>query len=114
MIIRNFSIMFMDENVADVHVDGIRNTRIQLYTDVRYKQPLCVQINNFLAVYEFLRSRCYEDGRTDLNEILGQAGLKDNNPWEWVKISHGVTFDDYFWVRFPGEDLNWKDVMVRE
>lgn len=44
---------------------------------------------------------------------LAQAGLTHNNPWEWVKLTHGVTYEDLFWVRFPGETLTWKDVRVR-
>lgn len=39
--------------------------------------------------------------------------MENNNPWEWVRISHGVMFDDFLWIRFPGENLTWEDVKIR-
>lgn len=63
--------------------------------------------------FGFLKDRCYEDGRADLSEILRQAGLTSNNPYEWVKVCHGVTFEDFFWLKFEGENVTWNDVKVR-
>ena len=64
-------------------------------------------------VYDFLKSRCYEDERADLKEILDQAGLKSNNPWKWARITHGVTYEDFFWIKFDGEILTWEEVKIR-
>lgn len=41
------------------------------------------------------------------------VGLSENNPWKWCRISHGVTYEDFFWIRFEDEDIQWKDVRVR-
>ena len=46
--------------------------------------------------YNFLKDRCHEDGRADLHEILAQAGMTENNPYQWVRLTHGVTWDDFF------------------
>lgn len=64
--------------------------------------------------YTFLKSRCYEDDRDNLDEILKQANLSSNNPYEFVKASHGVTWEDYFWIRFKNENITWEEVKVRE
>lgn len=67
-------------------------------------------VNRF---YRFIKSRCYEDGRADLEEILHQAHLTSNNPYDFIRISHGVTYSDDFWIRFEYENISWKDVKVR-
>ena len=65
-------------------------------------------------LYRFFKSRCYEDGRDRLQEILAEAGMTDNNPYEWVDKTHGVTWEDYFWIKKKDEVITWKDVRVRE
>lgn len=111
---RNFSVFFRDEKVADVFVGGIRNTTIIKYTDIPYKQPFRSNTNAFLCVQDFLRSRCYEEGRSDLKSILEEAGLTENDPWAWNQLTHGVTYDDYWWIRFPGETIEWSEVKLRD
>ncbi|WP_333649028.1 hypothetical protein [Lacrimispora sp.] len=109
-----FTVMHMDEPVANVTIsEDKKNVEIQKLVPDSIKQPFGGNKLNLERVYDFLKGRCYEDGRADLQEILLQAGLASNNPWEWVKITHGVTYEDMFWVRFPDEDLTWEDVRVR-
>lgn len=70
-----------------------------------------------LSIYDFyifLKSRCYEDNRDDLDDILKQANLPSNNPYEFIKVSHGVTWEDYFWIRNKNENITWEEVRVRE
>lgn len=62
---------------------------------------------------KILELRCWDRGRADINEILAHLGLKDYNPYEIVKKTHGVSWNDYIWFRFPGENLTSKDVLVR-
>ena len=68
---------------------------------------------NSVRVYEFLKSRCYEDGRADLKDILSYHGLDGNNPYEWCRLTHGVTYEDFYWIRYDDEDIEWKDVRIR-
>ncbi|MCD8019660.1 MAG: hypothetical protein LUF92_08815 [Clostridiales bacterium] len=107
-----FTVMFQDTEVAKVTLDK-KKTIIEKYVPDSYCQPFGGPRQDRLRVYEFLESRCYENERGDLKEILEQASLTSNNPWEWVRITHGVTWEDFFWIRFPGENLKWKDVRVR-
>lgn len=116
-----YNIMYMDTLVAKVTTDENNMTiSIEKYISDSPIQPLWGDFskeskqsltNRF---YGFLKDRCYEDNRADLPVILKQAGLSSNNPYEWVKVSHGVTYEDFFWIRFEGEDnLTWNDVRVR-
>ena len=31
-----------------------------------------------------------------------------------VRKTHGVSYNDYLWFRFPGENLRAEDVLVRD
>ena len=109
-----FTVLHMDEPVANVWVSADhKQVRIDKLIPDGFKQPFCGGKLDTFRVYQFLKDRCYEDGRGDLQEILAQAGMSSNDPWEWVKHSHGVTYEDFWWIRFPGEQLTWKDVRVR-
>ena len=62
---------------------------------------------------KILEMRCFEKERGDIWEILEHLGLEEYNPQEMVKKTHGVSYNDYIWFRFPGENLTAKDVLVR-
>lgn len=110
----NFTVMHLDEPVAHVSVsDDKRKVSIRKLVPDSYKQPFCGNREDIFRVYDFLKSRCYENERADLKQILESTGMASNNPWEWVKKTHGVTYDDFIWIRFPGETLQWKDVAIR-
>ena len=44
---------------------------------------------------------------------IKNIGLSEYNPYEIVKHTHGVSYNDFIWFRFPGEKLTSKDVLVR-
>ena len=58
--------------------------------------------------------RCWDRRREDIDEILVHLGLKEYNPYEIVRKTHGVSWNDYIWFRFPGEKLTSRDVLVRD
>jgi hypothetical protein len=116
-----YHVMYMDTPVADVirENDGLVSM-IQKFVPDSPKQPFWGNTDEMSRqaltdrFYVFLKDRCYEDNRADLQNILKQAGLSLNNPYEWVKIAHGVTYEDFFWVKINDENLHWKDVNIRE
>ena len=109
-----YYVMCRDELAAIVELSGDRQSILfhKILPDGML-QPFSGSRLDVERFYSFLKSRCYEDGRADLPEILKQAHLKDNNPYNFIRISHGVTYEDDFWIRFEGENLKWKDVRVR-
>ena len=109
-----FTVMHKDEPVAHVKIsEDKKQVSIEKLIPDSYKQPFCGDREDIFRVYDFLESRCYENGRADLAEILEMAGMCENNPWEWIKRTHGVVYEDFIWIRFPGENLEWKDVAIR-
>ena len=79
----NFSIYFMDEIVSDVYMNtDEKKVDIKKYV-TGPKQPLMSDRNDVEYVYNFLKSRCFSNGRPDLQNILKEHGMESNNPYEW-------------------------------
>lgn len=111
----NFTVMHQNEPVARVEIsDDHKDTKIEKIIPDSVFQPFGGNDLSPERVYQFLKSRCYEDGRADLKDILEQAGLKENNPWEWNRITHGVVWEDDLWIRFDGEEIDWENVRWRK
>lgn len=109
----NFSVLFKDELVAKIIIDTLKHkTSIKRYV-LGPKQPFMCDRQDIHYIYGFLKSRCFEDSRPDLNKILSAHGLKENDPYKWCRKTHGVSYNDFWWIRFPGENLTWDDVKVR-
>ena len=111
----NFMVMHRNEPVAHVWIsDDHMNVRIEKIVHDSLIQPFSGDDLSINRVYRFLKSRCYEDGRAELQEILNQAELRENNPWEWNRVTHGVTWEDDLWIKFDGEELEWENVRWRK
>ncbi|MCM1263663.1 MAG: hypothetical protein NC313_13195 [Butyrivibrio sp.] len=107
----HFFVMHRNSQVAEVQVsDDHKAVKIRKIIADSIIQPFSGKDMSINRVYSFLKSRCYEDGYAGLKEVLEKAGLKDNNPWDWNRISHGVMWQDDIWIRFIGENINWEDV----
>ena len=113
MALREYEIMYKDEKVADVKILSIVHVEIKKYTNEFYKQPFLSDRTDIMYLYDFFKSRCYEDGRADLRSILTEAGLQHNDPWKWIDLTHGVTYDDFWWIKHPEEELTWEQVKIR-
>lgn len=111
----DFTVMYRNEEVAFVHVSADHKdvSIIKLIPD-GMKQPFNGNKLDLERVYAFLKERCFEDGYSDLKRVLEVYDMESNNPWEWNRKTHGVTWEDYFWVKFKGENIAWEDVKWRD
>lgn len=111
----NFMVMYKNEEVAFVHVSADhKEVSIKKIMPDGMKQVFNGSKLDLERVYSFLKERCFEDGYTDLENVLEKVGMTSNNPWEWNRKTHGVTWEDYFWVKFEGENIVWEDVKWRD
>ncbi len=111
----NFTVMFKNEEVTRVYVSADhKNVVIEKLHPDGIKQPFSGNKLDLERVYDFLKDRCFEDGYHDLDRVLEIVGIESNNPWEWNRKTHGVTWEDYFWVKFEDEDIVWEDVKWRD
>lgn len=111
----NFTVMHKNEESAYVHVssDHKEVSVIKILPD-GMKQPFSGNKLDLERVYNFLKDRCFEDGYADLEHVLEMCNMSFNDPWEWNRKTHGVSWEDYFWIKFDDEDITWEDVKWRD
>ena len=109
----SFEVYWKDDITARVYVKG-KNVTVSRFTDNPGKQLFSEKKMTRYQLGKIFEMRCWEKERADINEILENLGLKEYNPYEIVRKTHGVSYNDYIWFRFPGEELSSKDVLVRD
>lgn len=108
----SFEVYWKDEITARVYVKK-KEVIISRYSENPGKQLFAEKKMTRYQLGKILEMRCWEKGRADINEILKHLGLTEYNPYEIVRKTHGVSYNDFIWFRFPGENLTSKDVLVR-
>jgi hypothetical protein len=108
----SFEVLWKDELTARVYVDQdiVAVTR---YCEHPVKQIFASERMTRYQLNKILSLRCFEENRPDMVEKLQALGLKEYIPYEIVKRTHGVSYNDYIWFRFPNEQLRAADVLVR-
>ena len=108
----DFEVFWKDEITAKVRVRG-KKVRVSRYTAHPLKQLFAEEHMTRYQLNQILEMRCWERGRADIDLILKHLGLEEYNPYEIVKKTHGVSYNDYIWFRFWGENITSDDVLVR-
>ena len=108
----SFETLWKDEVTAKVRVDGAQ-VQVERLVIHPVKQLFASDVMTRDQLNRIFESRCWDRGRPDINELLAYRGLKAYNPYEIVKKTHGASWNDHIWFRFPGEKLTSKDVLVR-
>lgn len=107
-----FSVMWKDTKTVDVCIDKDTVTVKKYVLDV-VENPFYGGPVDLERVYDFLCSRLMDPNRPCLQEYLDFYGVDEFNPYILVKKTHGVMWEDFLWLRFPDEDIAWKDVKIR-
>ena len=107
-----FEVYWKDEITARVYVKE-KDVTVSRFTENPGKQLFAQKKMTRFQLGKILELRCWEKNRADIGEKLTHLGLKEYNPYEIVKRTHGVSYNDFIWFRFPGEKLTSKDVLVR-
>ncbi len=103
------------EKTATITVSADRKSvHYVKYTNEVPKIPYLFDDLSVEHVYRFLESRCMPRQRNCLQQYLDDLGLEEYNPWDIVKITHGVMWEDMMWIKFPDEMTTWEDVKVRD
>ena len=108
-----FEVFWKDELSARVSAKGKR-VHVSRYIIHPVRQLFYSDNITRNQLNEILKLRCFDEGRPDIKDILKAWGLSEYRPIDMVRKTHGVTYNDYIWFRFPGEKLTAKDVLVRD
>lgn len=108
----SFEVFWKNELSARVSAKG-KNVHVSRYIIHPVKQLFSTDYISRNQLNMVLKLRCFEEGRSDVPEILKYLGLKNYVPLDIVRKTHGVSYNDYIWFRFPGEKITAEDVLVR-
>lgn len=104
-----FEVLNKDFVVSKVTIrDG--RVDIERFTDNPVLQPFGMENITVAKVNEYLESRCFDPKRADADKLMKSIHVKYYNPLEIIRKTHGRIWDDFTWIRFPGESLVWEDV----
>ena len=110
--LEDLEVWWKNRLTAKVHSEGTK-----VYVESTEKNPMKRLFPNMtLSRYqasEVLKMRCWDPGRPDIRELLAACGLTKYVPLDIVRKTHGVSYNDFLWIKFPGEDLRAEDVLVR-
>ena len=117
MDILRFQYLHRDTVVADVSVDR-KNRRVTCinHTDDIVHRPFGRRTSPTMEDFaNFLESRCFPRERPNCGQLLSDLGLTDYVPLSIVEKTHGRQLEDYCWIRFEGEDLDYeRDIKLRD
>ena len=108
----SFEVFWKDEITARVHVQGSR-VKVSRFSDHPLKQLFASRSMTRHQLNHIFEMRCWDRNRADIQDILKGLGLSEYNPREIVRKTHGISYNDFIWFRFPGERLTAEDVLMR-
>ena len=105
----NFKVMFMDEVVAHIIIKNNTLIKVDIFNNVPYKQPFLKQPVSLKYIRTFLEKRAISQCKNDNSE----THLSESEVIDILKETHGASFDDFLWVKFTGENINWNEIKLR-
>lgn len=109
---KSFWIMNKDRVICKVNIDGLNVELIQYSTDIVDRQ-FRSDSPSIEDVYDWIEDRCFPSSRDNKKEILDSLNLNLYEPLEIVKNTHGLLQDDYIWIKWEGEDIEYDDIKIR-
>ena len=108
-IMPDFLLMWEDEVISSVHIE-MNRVSIKRYSLNPFKQIFfCDEVSRY-KFGEILRSRCWDEKRPDIKELLNSIGLNEYNPYKICIKTHGKMVQDKTWFKFEGETLNYSSL----
>lgn len=110
---KSFYIMNKNEPLYFVKMHGLSVELVSHNKNPFYKQ-FPTDNPSAMDVLDWFDGRCFPKERPNVDEYLGRLGLTEYDSVDIVKATHGLMWDDYIWVKWEGEDLNYEDIKIRD
>lgn len=110
--ILNFEYLMEDEVMSKVSVNfDTGEIDVENYTDLLMFTVFGLREHTVDVLNDFFEDRCFSRHRPDVNILLDLIGLKQYNPLDIVKVTHGRTTHDTLWIRFENEKgMSYADI----
>ena len=114
----SFKIMWKNIEIVDVQIIDLMHIKCTYYPVVEMARYIPYELRdkntNINVIKDYLETRCVPRTRVNIDKLLNSNGLDYYDPYEIVRISHGVQWEDYVWIKFEDESLVWEDVKIRD
>lgn len=110
-------VMWKDKKTADIEADLIKGKiKVTNYTDKYMMLPFGLNENpNRQDFEDFLEDRCFPKERFNCKQLLEDLDLDFYDPLAIIEKTHGRQFEDYMWIKFEGEELEYeRDIKLRD
>ncbi len=109
---KSFYIMDKNRRICKVIISGLKVT-LEKYSEAKIDKQFPTDTPTIEEVYEWIEDRCFPESRANKNELLEAMGLSLYEPLEIVKITHGLLHEDYIWILWEGEEVQYEDIKIR-
>lgn len=92
-------------------------TKFKFLCDDMKKFPFFLRVNkrNTWYLNTFLEERVVPPTRQNIKDLLESSGLKKYNVNDILKVTHGITSEDYYWIKFGDDDKTiYEELKIRE
>ena len=107
----DFEVMWRDSKVGHIIMQNGELILNENYSEKIWENPFR-RIQTGWDVRACLQDRVIPPERFDV-EMQMVFGFKEWDILKILKDTHGVSIEDFTWIRFKGENIEWKDVKVQ-
>lgn len=104
-----FTCYWKDEPISEVHVNST-NVHIKRFSSHPVKQIFAQSNMDIFRLSKILETRCWQRESRNIDNYLKKLNLNYYDPLSIVRKTHGVSYNDFLWFQFKGEDLEWAKV----
>ena len=104
-----FTCYWKDEPISEVHVKNT-SVHIKRFSTHPMKQIFAQSNMDVFRLSEILETRCWQRESQNIDNYLKKLDLNYYDPLSIVRKTHGVSYNDFLWFQFKGEDLEWSKV----
>jgi len=110
-----FEVLNKDYLVASVRFD-YKDQKLHIENNGKNFMDVAVldKVSTLDELNDWFEGRCFLRSRADKDFLLSALGLTEYAPYNIVRKTNGVLFEDTYWIRFEDQpNLTWADVDPR-
>lgn len=112
-----FCIYFKDTPITDIKIcKTYRKADIEItnYTENSNLLTFITDKPKEKEIMTWLETRCFPRSRDNARQLLDDLGLPLYDTLDILKITHGLLFEDYYWIKFKGEEIDYDAIKIRD
>lgn len=96
------------DDEQNITLNALSNEQVPYLPSNLYSSAITMEQLN-----DFFESRCVPRTRVNIDELLDKMGLPFYHPLSIIQKTHGLITDDFIWIKFDGEAIDYDDIRIR-